>query len=1057
MGEKQINNIHLAETKQNEASDPQKSVWVSASAGTGKTKVLTDRVLRLLLNGANSDGILCITFTKAGANEMQNRISATLKKWTTLNPEELANELSKLGFTKNKLALQRAPLLYHDIFQRKLKIVTIHSFCQSLLTSFTIEANISTNSKIIEDNKSLLMESLSQIISPNLDIFKYLSFQAIIDLVYTLNDPIVIETFMTAPQQDLQFFNFQEIKSFFYPPLKTLSNLHNSLVEKNLNEAISIVIKNGETQESLKVLTSAMITQKGTLRKNILSKKTITTNPKALEIVKKAADHLILFNENKKLKSNFKVTQAVISFLKALYDKYTELKNTLHLLDFNDIISKCQTLLSKTDELPWVAYKLDGGIDHILVDEAQDTSLMQWKIICSLISVILETPGKTFFVVGDDKQSIYGFQGANFKEFNHVENALTHLTNFKKVDLQVSFRSNQAILDVVNKLTSKIGTFSTHISADPTRRGYVEILPILQFNEDSEEIEETITQIEASRIAERIAKLLDSSIFLDSKKRNLQPSDIMLLVQRRTSLTPALVNELSKRKIPVCGADRIKLNEHLITHDFINLARVCNNPLDDFSLACVLKSPFFSITEEEIMNLRITSKLSLWEEVSQTKGKFENISTKINELRENIWLKSPYEIFTTALFAWKTYGYFVKEFFTDGDKIIEEFLKQVLIYQEEHVASMSGFIEWFSKHKTEIKQDLDQEEGVRIMTAHGSKGLQSPVVILADTSREIKIRSTIFKYKDRLLLNLPAKERSLKLQKAQNEVTDELLEENLRLLYVATTRAEDILIVTGTLARKKELKDTSWYNILASSMPKVSNSHISSNIIFSSLYKEYERQPHILFHGEIVSKSIPKQVTFQSTAEPYISCFKEENHNQWHNEPISLIHKWNYVEPLDLRLTSIRGEIIHKVLEISVGVKPPTTSLIKNITHNMLLAKKICFFNEFNKYNDFVEEITANILCCWDNFKDTLMPKKGVRFYKEMEIFIDNSPVRLDVLRQSSTFAEIIDYKTGSQTALSTYRKQLLLYKDAVAKILPSHMEIKCYILWTQDLCLEQV
>ena len=782
-GEKQLNNIELALAEQSEASDPQKSVWVSASAGTGKTKVLTDRVLRLLLNGAKSDGILCITFTKAGANEMQNRISNTLKKWTTLNPEELSQELSKLGFLKNSLALKRAPLLYHEIFQRKLRIVTIHSFCQSLLASFTIEAQLSTNSKIVDNNQTLLMKSLSQIITPDLDIFKYLSFQAIIDLVYTLNDPIIIETFLTNSEQPALFFKLQDVSDFFFPPLGKLTTLNNSIAERKLSAAISLIIQNGQAEESLEALTCALLTKTGTLRKNILSQKTLNSNPKALETVEKAAVHLNLFYENKKLKANYEITQAVVSFLKKLYDAYTELKKAHHLLDFNDIIAKCQTLLSKTDELPWVAYKLDGGIDHILVDEAQDTSLIQWKVICSLISVILETPDKTFFIVGDDKQSIYGFQGANFKEFSNVENALVHLTNFKKVELQVSFRSNQAILDVVNNLTDRLGVSSQHIPADPTRNGYVEVLPILQFADDNDEdtntSEETITQLEARRIANRIAELLALNVFLASKNRNLQPSDIMILVQRRTSLNVDLVFELNRRKIPVCGADRINLTEHLITQDFLNLARVCSNPLDDFSLACILKSPFFLVTEQEIMDMRLNSELSLWEELKQAKGKFDIIASKIKELEENIWLKSPYETFTTALFAWKTYGRFIKAFPTDGGKIIEEFLKQVLIYQEEHVASIPGFIDWFSKHQKKIKQDLDQEEGVRIMTAHGSKGLQSPVVILADTTRETRVRSTIFKYKDNLLLNLPVKERCSKLQKAQEQVCNELLEENL--------------------------------------------------------------------------------------------------------------------------------------------------------------------------------------------------------------------------------------------------------------------------------------
>lgn len=842
---------HEATKAQIAAALPKRSAWVSANAGSGKTRVLTNRVARLLLQGTAPGKILCLTFTKAAAAEMQIRLFKQLGQWAMMADKPLREELAALGEVDlPEDQLMRARSLFARALETPggLKIQTIHAFCESLLHRFPLEAQVSPDFELLDERQATHLRQnvldtmaaetpalYADFIALNGDpagfIADFQKFQQLFAFGFFADDaasaigaePDISEEMLLA--RVMEGVSDFEIRALVDAMMRNDKG-HDPKVAKVLAE-----YKKAPVSMALDWLEAVFLTSGNPRKTNSFpNKKTKDAFAGAFDLVSMFIERTYAARQSRLALAALEKARVLNEFAADFLGRYSAQKAARSALEFEDLIRKADALLRQSDMAQWVLYRLDGGIDHILVDEAQDTSPLQWDIVKALAEEIYaaqsetETP-RTIFVVGDEKQSIFSFQGADPHEFARVK-ALLH-SRLAAVEspmfeggLQCSFRSAPPILALVDKIfdgdaKGGIDGEIAHIPVDDAAPGRVEIWPFYEKEEALEKLpwDAPVDALPASDpvlelardVAARVAEIIATKQVLPGKDRPVQAGDFLILVQSRGTLFKALLKELKAKGVPVAGADRLKVVEELAVKDLLALLQFAANPGDDLSLACALRSPLCGRSEADLFRLAHGREGSLWQAV-QPDDMLSDILAKADYVR-------PFELLQRILIHHRGREKLLARLGPEAEEGVDELLRQALEYERSAAPSLTGFLDWISADELSVKRQFDKADNLlRIMTVHGAKGLESPIVILPQTVKK-------HENKGKALLPLPEglaasgigtqdlPETLLAAHKHQIELQKE---ERMRLLYVAFTRAESWLMIAGSGARTSGADN--WYD-----------------------------------------------------------------------------------------------------------------------------------------------------------------------------------------------------------------------------------------------------
>ena len=890
---------------QRRAADPSASVWVSASAGSGKTKVLTDRVLALLLSGTEAHRILCLTFTKAAAAEMANRISRELAIWTVAEPQDLTDRLSRLlGTVPNRALIRTARRLFAEVLDTPggLKIQTIHSFCESLLARFPVESGITPQTQVMDERSAAeLMRTARDAV-----------------LMSSKNHPIIAEA-LDEVSSHLQEEQFTELMAALARDRGRLAELlqrshglagaedavfrkigvsRNATADESIRAACDATAFNGDAlrraaqalaigtgksdRTNARVLAEWLAApldarvagysayldvflrkENRQPRARLATKSVLEASPEVEQTMRDEAERLARHCDTLRAIASARGTAALLRLGVAMLEAYDAAKRTEQRLDYDDLIYRTRDLLAGEDMTPWVLFKLDGGLEHILIDESQDTNPEQWEIVRAIAEEFFAGEGaregekRTIFAVGDNKQSIFSFQRADpsvgdslRRYFTDRAEAAGHV--WRSISLDTSFRSTEAVLAAVDAVFAEGVAREGVVAENDTLRhnvhrsgipGRVELWP-LAAPTDVPELSPWTPPLQrrpADDPESRLASILAGTIrdwigreALPSRGRTVRAGDIMILVRRRRRFVDRLVRALKEHDVPVAGVDRLVLTEQLAVMDLMAVGRFLLLPDDDLNLAAVLKGPMIGFDDDDLFRLaHERGENSLWSRLVSAAEEDRRMA------RARDWLSSllsradftpPYELFAEVLIRESIPGQsgrqaMIAKLGVEAEDPIDEFLNLALSYETAATPSLQGFLHWIGAEETEVKRDLEQSDRdeVRVMTVHGAKGLQAPIVILADTVAApggSGARPTV-RWSDGIPVWAPRRAMEAETARAARERDRQAeTEEYHRLLYVALTRAEDRLYICGARGRG-EPPEHCWYNLTARGLARV--------------------------------------------------------------------------------------------------------------------------------------------------------------------------------------------------------------------------------------------
>jgi ATP-dependent helicase/nuclease subunit A len=858
-----------ADRAQRTALDPAASVWVSASAGTGKTKVLTERLLTLMLAGTAPSRILCLTFTRAAAAEMANRVNQRLASWATMEAGRLAQELVDLtGHRPHEEDIAHARQLFARVLDTPggAKIETIHAFCQSLLRRFPLEAEVPPEFAVIDERSAAeaLNDAAAWIIAAarsgaRADLAEALSVVAryLIEdrfgglmaalardrsrLAAALNDGEAALHARLAAAIGVGVDDKVDSLADAFCAGGDVGSLRTTCTALAMGTSATdqprgrIIARWCEDEASriamLEEYLSVFLTQEDGVRARLFTKTAAkATNDDLDRILGIEAERAKRFIEARNGIVILEATRAIIRLGGALIAAYETRKRLHAQLDYDDLVLKALDLLRRDGIAPWVLFKLDGGLDHILIDEAQDTNPEQWEIVAILAEEFFAGDDplgrtRTVFAVGDAKQSIYSFQRADPGKFVEMRTYFEQRVNdarrvWRPVALETSFRAAEPLLRAVDAVYANAvaadgvaldGAAIRHVAARIGQAGLVELWPPCPAAaEDDDDTSERSRPAESrTRLARTIAATIEGWLRrgerLTSRDRPIRPGDIMVLVRRRNEFVPDLLRALKERDVPVAGADRMKLTEQLAVNDLVALGRFLLLPEDDLTLAVVLKGPLFGVSEEQLFALAYDrAEQSLWTRLQRRAGGDPLLNRAVAMLKELLSradFAPPYELYADILGARGGRRAMLERLGPDAEDPIEEFLALALSYEREHVPSLQGFLHWLVAGEIEVKRDFAerQRDEVRIMTVHGAKGLEAPIVILPDTMQLPDTRiPMLWTEQNGLPLWRPHSDFSTEHYAGERQALRRReLQEYRRLLYVALTRAQDRLYVCG--------------------------------------------------------------------------------------------------------------------------------------------------------------------------------------------------------------------------------------------------------------------
>lgn len=1149
------------------ASDPAASVWVTASAGTGKTKVLTDRVLRLMLAGAAPDGVLCVTFTTAAAALMTIRIRDELSQWATMDHAALVSRLEKLTGEKPDAQTQaRARRLFAEFLDAPagMRIQTIHALAQDMIRRFPIESGIPPYFEVMDDQTAsdLLRDARAQVLrdvqkNPNTPLAQAVRMvtpevaeddfvNLIGELTYRRGELLSIfaqhggiegtiadvYAYLDAPEgEDSKTLNDQlnDDEGLYgdAPDLVALNAAADLLLtgsSSDIEKAKMIkawLLHPEQRAEFFWDYAAVFLTADGVQRKTLATKKCADAVP----VLEAEAQRLMRGIDAISAMNVARGTEAILRLTGAILDTYAEKKRTLNLLDYDDLIHSVNVMMREDGAASWVLHKLPGDICHILVDEAQDTNPDQWELVGSLVRELFtraadgaKTPypaqAPTLFVVGDEKQSIFSFQRADPREFARRKKDFAALVRaaggeWRGLDMDIAFRSSPAITRAVDAvfanpaaadgLFSRDATEEKQVHHEPFRRGHaglVEIHPVitgapvpdpepwsLPTPQDGA-APDPAAQL-ADKIADQIKEWLDKKEELPARGRAVSPSDIMVLVRRRSAFVDQLVRALKKRDIPVSGADRLSLGAQIVVMDLVALGEWLLFPRDDYKLACVLKSPLLGLNDAQLEKIAAGRKGDVWSSLvaaSEKSGADPAIVRAVaylKGLQARHTQERPYEFYSGILMndcavprgdgkpQSGLNALYARLGFEAEDPLVE-FMNAVERYEKLNAPSLQGFLAWLEAGEAEVKRQVGlnpESPRVSIMTVHSAKGLEAPIVILPDTTGlpEDNTRARPrFLWPDRdrdVPLWVPRADLECSsFRRERHQVEEERDREFRRLLYVAMTRAADRLYVYGS-QNAGRTTGKSWHDLIVKGVSENLGNDVKideeTGIIRFSTPQTVKPQPDGVSHQPHLSVvGVPKwaRTPAPATAAPPLretfrpSVSQQQGGND--NEKTVLSPLATPADDYHARL----GTAVHALLEFLPGTpREGRAAVIK-----AYLAQPRWSLDEADQ-----KETARQVGALLNNARFGGIFGENARAEVSLtgEIWQDGQPRLLsgqvDRLVIEGDTITIVDYKNGRRVPKSPdetprqYLVQMAAYRLALAQMYPDKT-IRCALLWTR-------
>ena len=881
------------------ASDPAASVFVTANAGSGKTSTLVKRVARLLLRGARPEAILCVTYTKAAAAEMQRRLFDELGGWAVAEDTVLAAKLEELDERPTDLSAARALFARALETPGGLKIQTIHAFCEKLLRRFPLEAGVSPGFQVLEDAAAAQVSDYARDAvagfareAPDGPVGRaYRHFSVELDWRGFLAMFTAFEAKRSALRAYVEAcpggaFGRDVWNRCGFDGPRDPGRIEAEAVagvdwaawgraaealaagSAATDQTMSAKMRAAGPQAPFAEIWAPFAKADGEPRAKL---GTNAVDPAAREWL--AAEQARLHAVVGRLKAAriARDTVHALTLALAYAEVYDGQKQAAGGLDFGDLIGRTEQLLTRRADAAWVLYKLDGGIDHILLDEAQDTAPDQWEILDALTEEFFAGSGigtsreRTMFAVGDKKQSIYSFQGAAPERLEKEYGAYRARVEgagrpFRGVPLLESWRSTPEVLEFVDAVFAEPaiaaglrpgeepGAAIRHVARREPGRGAVDLWPLVESEPDEERdpwepVDAEPKESANKKLARRIARAIKTAIdrgegVLDRERGEWRPAragDFLILVRRRKALFHEIIRALKREGVPVGGADRLKLSEHIVFQDLMALGRFARFTPDDLTLAALLRSPFCEIDEQSLFDLAHGREGDLWSVLKRRapeRAEWERARDVFDWALAEAAMRSPFDFYGRVLSRLDPEGRSMRarmltRLGREAEDAIDAFLGQALALEQRGVRDLERFLDAMAAIDIEVKREQEdssgREEGeVRVMTTHGAKGLEAPIVFLPDTTTKVTAQGgPLLDAEGGGFLWAPRKAEDCETSARARAARDAAAAgESLRLLYVALTRARDRLVICGVKTTSAYYK-SSWCDVAAQAFDRL--------------------------------------------------------------------------------------------------------------------------------------------------------------------------------------------------------------------------------------------
>jgi ATP-dependent helicase/nuclease subunit A len=1109
--------------RQRRASDPGVSAWVSAHAGSGKTYVLTQRVLRLLLSGVRPSQILCLTFTKAAAANMASRVFDRLAQWAVLDDAALTQEIRNTGATVETAAeLDFARQLFARAVETPggLKIQTIHAFCERLLHVFPLEANAPAGFKVLDDagqaelletTRRRAIERAQREAGEWREALRRVAQETTAKGFEDICRDLLGERLALPAQTDFDAYarrlrlalglgetqTLAEVEAQIialradWPELARLlaqGSANDRKLAGHLTEAIARAPHSDGVDSYLTIFFTREGEPRGVGKQKIVTAGLEKIFPGLLGRMEAERDRLAGLVEKRKAAQVAERSLALARLGDAILSEYARAKRSRNLLDYDDLIDRAWSLLNRSSP-SWILYKLDAQVDHILLDEAQDTSARQWEILDAIANEFFagasaRPVARSFFAVGDDKQSIFSFQGAAPEKFDEMRRRFErgfHAVGraFEGVELTQSFRSAPGVLegvdDVFNYGDNGEGLFSEpagvrpqlmHASAKPHLDALVEIWPPIGPlpKTEPQDWRLPLDYASASDPAERLARKVAAKIkrLLDDPQecvadgdlyRRVEPRDILIVVRKRGALFESLIRALKSAGAPVAGADRLDLAHHIAVEDLVAAGRAALLAEDDLTVATALKSPLFGFDDDALLALAPQRAGSLVDALAQSAEPAHRAAAeRLAEWRARASTQPPYEFFNAILAGEGGRRKLVARLGPEANDAIDEFMRLALDCEREAAPTLAGFLEMIGALDISIKRDMEAAgAAVRVMTAHAAKGLEAKIVFLPDTCG-----APAGKHDPRLFRIGPDHAPCLAWSRGKDSDPPALtlareahrraeIAEQRRLLYVAMTRAEERLYIAGYHGEKGPAEGC-WHEMitdaLAESCTQLPDPDDSEAVI---LRRGAAPRREGLAPGAAVDEDIAIPDFARTPARKEIAP----------------------APPLRPSSPLAGADALDPVETAALDGKGATRALIGRLTHALLQhlpdcppARRAAAARQFLALRGGAldaaqrDEIAAAALAVIDDPR--LAELFGPLSIAEADVHasLDNGAGvigRIDRLAVTETEALLVDFKTGAprETLDVTQLRQLALYRAALQPLYPQK-KVRCFIVFTQ-------